>query len=48
MTAKVHRKCRFYNKFICQCSLTRAKVDPWGDACPSYDLDDKFLLKVPR
>lgn len=47
-TAKVHKKCRFYSMLNAKCNLTSGKHQPWGDACPSYELKDDLKLETLR
>ena len=44
MTAKVHKKCRFFQMYNSSCSLTQAKRHPWENGCASYEV--KPLINI--
>lgn len=45
MTAKVHRKCKYFNMYFNACLRTQNSVRPWDDACDCYVLKDDLQLK---
>jgi hypothetical protein len=46
MVARVCKKCRFYEKYLGKCGLTGARLEPWNDACASYDLKQELDYKI--